>query len=77
MGTVRRLIIAYILKYLLEFIIDIECIECDTLYHLSMTCIAVYNLPFNSNCRIFAAELNCTFIKVSIQANKNLFYFFS
>ena len=24
----------------------------------------VYNLPFNSNCRILAAELNCTFIYI-------------
>ena len=26
-----------------------------------MTYITVHNLPFNSNCRILAAELNCTF----------------
>ena len=28
-----------------------------------MTYITVYNLSFNSNCRILAAKLNCTFTK--------------
>ena len=37
-------------------------------YHLSMTYITVYNLLFNSNCRILAAELNCTLTQNSMSA---------
>ena len=32
-----------------------------TLYHLSMMYVTVYNMSFNSNCRILAAELNYRF----------------
>ena len=32
-------------------------IGCATLYHLSMMYVTVYNMSFNSNCRILAAEL--------------------
>ena len=33
-------------------------IGCATLYHLSMMYVTVYNMSFNSNCRILATELN-------------------
>ena len=33
-------------------------IGCATLYHLSMMYVTVYNMSFNSNCRILAAYLN-------------------
>ena len=36
-------------------------IGCATLYHLSMMYVTVYNMSFNSNCRILAAELNYRF----------------
>ena len=36
-------------------------IGCATLYHLSMMYVTVYNMSFNSNCRILAAELNYWF----------------
>ena len=35
--------------------------------------LSVYNLSFNSNCRILAAELNCTFtLKFSKNLNSNI-----
>ena len=37
--------------------------DAQHVYHLPMTYITVYNLSFNSNCRILAAELNCTLPK--------------
>ena len=36
-------------------------IGCATLYHLSMMYVTVYDMSFNSNCRILAAELNYRF----------------
>ena len=36
-------------------------IGCATLYYLSMMYVTVYNMSFNSNCRILAAELNYRF----------------
>ena len=36
-------------------------IGCATQYHLSMMYVTVYNVLFNSNCRILAAELNYRF----------------
>ena len=36
-------------------------IGCATLYHLSMMYVTVYNVSFNSNCHILAAELNYRF----------------
>ena len=36
-------------------------IGCATLYHLSMMYVTVYNMSFNSNCHILAAELNYRF----------------
>ena len=39
-------------------------IGCATLYHLSLMYVTVYNMSFNSNCRILAAELNYRFTKV-------------
>ena len=36
-------------------------IGCATLYHLSTMYVTVYNMSFNSNCRILAAELNYRF----------------
>ena len=39
-------------------------IGCATLYHLSMMYVTVYNMSFNSNCRILAAELNYRFTGV-------------
>ena len=36
-------------------------IGCATLYHLSMMYVTAYNMSFNSNCRILAAELNYRF----------------
>ena len=38
-------------------------IGCATLYHLSMMYVTVYNMSFNSNCRILAEELNYRFTK--------------
>ena len=38
-------------------------IGCATLCHLSMMYITVYNMSFNSNCRILAEELNYRFTK--------------
>ena len=40
-------------------------IECATLYHLSMMYVTVYDMSFNSNCRILAAELNYRFTLAS------------
>ena len=37
--------------------------DAQLVYHLPMTYITVYNFSFNSNCRILAAELNCTLPK--------------
>ena len=34
-----------------------------TLYHLSVMYVTVYNMSFNSNCHILAAELNYRFTK--------------
>ena len=39
-------------------------IGCATLYHLSMMYETVYNMSFNSNCRILAAELKYRFTKI-------------
>ena len=36
-------------------------IGCATLYHLSLMYVTVYNMSFNSNCRILAAELKYRF----------------
>ena len=36
-------------------------IGCATLYHLSMMYVTVYNMSFNSNCRILAVDLNYRF----------------
>ena len=36
-------------------------IGCATPYHLSTMYVSVYNVSFNSNCRILAAELNYRF----------------
>ena len=36
-------------------------IGCAIRYHLSMMYVTVYNMSFNSNCRILAAELNYMF----------------
>ena len=36
-------------------------IGCATLYHLSMMYVTVYNMSFNSNCRILAADRNYRF----------------
>ena len=33
------------------------------LYHFSMMHVTVYNMSFNSNCRILAAELNYSFTR--------------
>ena len=52
---------AYILKYQLDFKNNLINNGCSTLYHLSMTCITVYNLSINGNYRILAAELNYRF----------------
>ena len=38
-------------------------IGCATLYYLSMMYVTVYNMSFDSNCRILAAELNYRFTK--------------
>ena len=42
-------------------------IGCATLYHLSMMYVTVYNMSFNSNCRILAAELNYRFTHSSTE----------
>ena len=47
-------------------------IGCATLYHLSMMYVTVYNMSFNSNCRILAAELNYRFTLFSL--NRCIFY---
>ena len=39
-------------------------IGCATLYHLSMMYVTVYDMSFNSNCRILAAKLNYRFTKI-------------
>ena len=52
---------AYILKYLLDFKINLINIGCAILYHLSMMYITVYNLSINSNYRILASVLNYRF----------------
>ena len=41
-------------------------IGCATLYHLSMMYVTVYNVSFNSNCRILAAELNYRFTQKNL-----------
>ena len=53
---VEYVFIAHILIYI--FFINIGC---ATLYHLSMMYVTVYNMSFNSNCHILAAELNYRF----------------
>ena len=55
--------------FLYIFLINIGC---ATLYHLSMMYVTVYNMSFNSNCRILAAELNYRFTILFII----LFYLF-
>ena len=57
---------AYILKYQLDFKNNLINNGCATLYHLSMTCITVYNLSINSNYRILAAELNYRFTNYTL-----------
>ena len=42
-----------------------------------MKYITVYNLPFNSNCRILAAELNCSFTYIFIFFRNQSRAFFS
>ena len=51
-------------------------IGCATLYHLSMMYVTVYNMSFNSNCRILAAELNYRFTILFIILFIILFYLF-
>ena len=53
---VEYVFVAHILIYI--FFINIGC---ATLYHLSMMYVTVYDMSFNSNCRILAAELNYRF----------------
>ena len=55
---VEYVFIAHIVIFLDIFFINIGC---ATLYHLSMMYVTVYNMSFNSNCRILAAELNYRF----------------
>ena len=55
---VEYVFVAHILIYI--FFINIGC---ATLYHLSLMNVTVYNMSFNSNCRILAAELNYRFTK--------------
>ena len=61
-------------------------VGCATLYHLSMMYVTVYNMSFNSNCRILSAELNYRFTKLltllpviiitllKILSNRNIFW---
>ena len=57
-------------------------IGCATLYHLSIMYVTVFNMSFNSNCRILAAELNYRFTLVCdlslfyAKYSKKLFEFF-
>ena len=51
---------ACLLHIFLYYIFFIN-IGCATLYYLSMMYVTVYNMSFNSNCRILAAELNYRF----------------
>ena len=38
-------------------------LDAQLVYHLPMTYITIYNLSFNCNCHILAAELKCTLPK--------------
>ena len=53
---VEYMFIAHILIY-----IFFKNIGCATLYHLSIMYVTVYNMSFNSDCCILAAELNYRF----------------
>ena len=50
-------------------------IGCATLYHLSMMYVAVYNMSFNSNCRILAAELKYRFTQIFSNTDKTISLF--
>ena len=50
-------------------------IGCATLYHLFMMYVTVYNMSFNSNCRILVAELNYRFTINLYLLNKYKIYF--
>ena len=43
-----------------------------TLYHLSMMYVTVYNMSFNSNCHILAAELNYRFALYPLRVIRTL-----
>ena len=47
--------------FIAHILINIINIGCATLYYLSMMYVTVYNMSYNSNCRILAAELNNRF----------------
>ena len=46
-----------------SYIYFLLILDAQLVYHLPMAHVTVYNLSFNSNCRILAAELNCTLPK--------------
>ena len=64
---------ACILKYLLEFH-NKYWMRPSILPFYDVYNITVYNLPFNSNCCIMAAEINCTFTYIFIFFRSRAFF---